>query len=134
HRALELAAPGGLIRTFVDLGPPVAALLVELARHSNYREYLGQVLAAFGDDARGTFGGLPDREAAAVLIEPLSEREREVLMLVADRLSNKERGARLCVAWQTIAKHTNNIYQKLQVSGRRAASDRARRLGLLAPL
>jgi LuxR family maltose regulon positive regulatory protein len=134
HRALELAAPGGLIRTFVDLGPPVAALLAELARHSNYREYLSQVLAAFGDDARGTFGGLPDREAAAVLIEPLSEREREVLVLLADRLSNKEIGARLCVSWQTIAKHTNNIYQKLQVSGRRAAIDRARRLGLVAPL
>ena len=66
-------------------------------------------------------------------VEPLSEREREVLVLLADRLSNKEIGARLRVSWQTIAKHAININQKLQVSERRAAVDRARSLGLLPP-
>ena len=62
RRAVELAAPGGLIRTFVDLGPAVAALLGELTRHSEHREYLGQVLSAFGGRPHVPPLVLPDHE------------------------------------------------------------------------
>jgi LuxR family maltose regulon positive regulatory protein len=74
---------------------------------------------------------LPDRDAALVLVEPLTERELDVLRLMASRLSNKEVADRLNISWHTAGKHASNIYQKLQVPGRRAAVERARRLGLL---
>lgn len=75
---------------------------------------------------------IPDREAMwPDLTEPLTGREFEVLDLLARRLSNKEIADTLCVSWQTVAKHTNNIYQKLRVTGRRSAVERAQALGLL---
>ena len=64
------------------------------------------------------------------LTEPLTARELEVLDLLARRLSNKEIASTLCVSWQTVAKHTNNIYQKLRVAGRRDAVARAEALGI----
>ena len=65
------------------------------------------------------------------LTEPLTAREIEVLDLLAGRFSNKEIATTLCVSWQTVAKHTNNIYQKLRVTGRRDAVERAAVLGIL---
>jgi len=65
------------------------------------------------------------------LTEPLSTRELEVLDLLARRLSNKEIATTLCVSWQTVAKHTSNIYQKLRVTGRREAVSRAKALQIL---
>jgi ATP/maltotriose-dependent transcriptional regulator MalT len=65
------------------------------------------------------------------LIEPLTIREREVLDLLARRLSNKEIADTLCLSWQTVAKHTNNLYQKLRVTGRRDAVEQAVAIGVL---
>ena len=65
------------------------------------------------------------------LIEPLTEREREVLALLAQRLSNKEIAQALVISPQTVKRHAVNLYQKLQVSGRREAVANAIRLGLL---
>jgi DNA-binding CsgD family transcriptional regulator len=74
---------------------------------------------------------VPDREAMwPDLTEPLTAREQEVLDLLAGRFSNKEIATTLNVSWQTVAKHTNNIYQKLRVTGRRDAVDRAEALGI----
>ena len=64
------------------------------------------------------------------LTEPLTTRELEVLDLLARRFSNKEIAETLSVSWQTVAKHTNNIYQKLRVAGRRDAVARAEALGI----
>ena len=64
------------------------------------------------------------------LTEPLTTRELEVLDLLARRFSNKEIAETLSVSWQTVAKHTNNIYQKLRVAGRRDAVERAEALGI----
>jgi ATP/maltotriose-dependent transcriptional regulator MalT len=74
---------------------------------------------------------VPDREAMwPDLTEPLTTREQEVLGLLAGRFTNKEIATTLCVSWQTVAKHTNNIYQKLRVTGRREAAERAAALGI----
>jgi LuxR family maltose regulon positive regulatory protein len=64
-------------------------------------------------------------------VEPLTERECQVLALLAQRLSNKEIAQALIISPQTVKRHAVNIYQKLQVSGRRAAVANAIRLGLL---
>jgi DNA-binding NarL/FixJ family response regulator len=77
---------------------------------------------------------VPAREAMwPDLTEPLTSREQEVLGLLARRFSNKEIAAHLCVSWQTVAKHTNNIYQKLRVAGRYDAVERAVALGIIPP-
>jgi ATP/maltotriose-dependent transcriptional regulator MalT len=131
ERALALAAPGGLIRTFVDLGPPLAALLVELARRTERREYASRLLPAFSDDRRPVVPATPTREGAFPLFEPLTDREIDVLRLLAARYTNKEIAARLHISRHTVTTHTVSIYQKLQVTGRRDAAQRARDLGLL---
>ena len=68
----------------------------------------------------------------ALIAEPLTWREAEVLALLAARLSNKEIAKQLSISTETVKQHATNIYQKLQVSGRREAVNRARALGLLA--
>lgn len=76
----------------------------------------------------------PPAEAAAgtsKLIEPLSEREVEVLQLIAAGLSNREIGERLVIALSTVKGHTSNIYGKLGVSKRTEAVARARALGVI---
>jgi LuxR family maltose regulon positive regulatory protein len=130
ERALALAAPGGLIRTFVDLGPPLAALLVELARRTEHGEYVSQLLSAFKDRPL-VVPATPSPEGPFPLFEPLTDREVDVLQLLAARYTNKEIASRLQISRHTVTSHTVNIYQKLQVTGRRDAAQRARELGLL---
>ena len=65
------------------------------------------------------------------LTEPLTAREQDVLDLLARRFTNKEIAGSLCVSWQTVAKHTANIYQKLRVAGRRDAVERAAAVGIV---
>lgn len=78
---------------------------------------------------------LPDGEEATSpvppLVEPLTEREREVLGLLATGRTNREIAADLYVTVGTIKAHTSNIYAKLQVRNRAAALARGRELGLL---
>jgi LuxR family transcriptional regulator, maltose regulon positive regulatory protein len=123
--ALRLAEPGGLIRIFVDEGPPMAALLREAAKHSTATNYVRQLLAAFGIAAGST---TPVTQA---LIEPLSERELEVLRLLGTELSGPELASELMVSVNTLRTHTKNIYTKLGVNNRRAAFRRAKELDLL---
>jgi len=132
NRAVELAKPGGFIRTFVDLGAPLARLLSELIRRSDTQDYAVRLLAAFGGSAHSLPRTAPGRESTTVeMVEPLTNRELDVLELLAGRLTNKEAGSRLHISWQTVTKHTANVYQKLGVSGRREAVTRARALGIL---
>jgi ATP/maltotriose-dependent transcriptional regulator MalT len=67
------------------------------------------------------------------LVEPLTWRELDILELIAHRLSNKEIGAKLTISPLTVKRHSINIYQKLQVGGRREAVEKATDLGLLGP-
>ena len=128
EQAVALAEPGGVIRVLVDLGPRMAALLHQLAAQRAHPGFIARLLDAF-PAARGP-APAPSQPS---LIEPLSERELEVLALLAWRLSNKEIARELCISPMTVKHHTVNIYQKLLVQGRREAVSRAVELGILPP-
>jgi len=132
-RALALAEAQGAIRLFVDQGPPMARLLAQAAARGIAPEYTARLLAAFAADAPQPAGGAhpPVSTPAQPLIEPLSERELEVLRLIAQGLSNQEIGARLFLALDTVKGHNRHIFDKLQVQRRTEAIARARELGLL---
>jgi LuxR family maltose regulon positive regulatory protein len=124
ERALTLAEPEGYVRIFVDEGPPMAALLREAAKHGTAPNYVSQLRAAFGK-AEGT------TSVTQLLIEPLSERELEVLRLLGTELNGPEIARELMVSLNTMRTHTKNIYNKLGVNNRRAAVRRAEELDLL---
>jgi ATP/maltotriose-dependent transcriptional regulator MalT len=127
-RALVLAEPEGYVRLFVDEGPPLARLLRRMQEEGGkVNVYLHTLLAAFGrqPDLHPTSFSPPPSE------EPLSEREREVLRLIAEGLSNQELAARLYLSPHTIKVHTRKIYGKLGITSRTQALARARALGIL---
>jgi LuxR family maltose regulon positive regulatory protein len=132
--ALALAEPGGIIRTFVDEGPPMARLLYVAATRGRMPDYIGKLLAAFpAADSDITKSDIAVRPAVGTdIIEPLSERELEVLHLIAEGLTNPEIAARLYLSLNTIKAHTRNIYGKLGVHTRTQAVVRARAFGVLS--
>ncbi|HRQ41320.1 MAG TPA: LuxR C-terminal-related transcriptional regulator [Chloroflexota bacterium] len=125
-QALRLAQPGGYIRLFVDLGPKTAVLLKRLAVQGIAPAYIRQILDAFPTTQTG-----PHAATLPPLIESLTDRELDVLRLLAQRLSNKEIASELYIAPETVKRHTINIYQKLGVESRRQAVSKAAELGLL---
>jgi LuxR family maltose regulon positive regulatory protein len=131
--ALRMAEPGGFIRSFVDEGRLMHRLLCEAAATGMKQPYLDQLLAAytiegFELDVERAQQKLDEPE---MLIEPLSERELEVLRLIADGRSNLEISKRLFLALSTVKGHNRMIFDKLQVTRRTEAVARARKLGLL---
>ncbi len=129
ERAVALAEPMGLIRTFVDVGPALVPLLQRLLKRDVPPVYLREVLAAFAAESR-----VPTPETLAkqgALIEPLTEREMEVLRMLSRRLSNKEIAADMGIATGTAKRHVGNVFGKLGVHSRRQAVQRAQALGLL---
>lgn len=133
-KAIALAEPGGLVRLFVDLGPPLARLLHALHGPQIPSAYIDRILAAFPDPAvtHEMAGENAARQISSPLAEPLTLREIEVLALLADRLTNKEIANALVISSGTVKSHTLKIYAKLNVHGRRQAVDKAKTLGLLA--
>jgi LuxR family maltose regulon positive regulatory protein len=133
ERALTLAEPEGYVRTFVDEGPPMEHLLLEAAARRILPDYTRKLLAAFGAEPPGRVGKsrLPTSPASRPLIEPLSERELEVLRLFGTDLSGPQIANQLVVALSTVRTHTKSIYRKLGVNNRRAAVRRAAELGLM---
>jgi LuxR family maltose regulon positive regulatory protein len=127
--ALASAEPGGFIRIFIDEGLPMAHLLSDAAVHGVMPDYVSKLLAVFEAEEQKTNNksSLP----AQPLVEPLSQRELEVLRLIAQGLSNNEIGRRLFLALDTVKGHNRRIYDKLQVQRRTEAVARARELGLL---
>jgi LuxR family maltose regulon positive regulatory protein len=129
-RALSLAEPGGFIRIFVDEGPPMARLLYEALSRGIASDYVRRLLAAF-PDVEPEQAGPPSTQAPEPdLIEPLSERELEVLQLIAEGLTNREIASRLFLSLNTVKAHTRNIYGKLGVHNRTQAVTTARALGI----
>jgi LuxR family maltose regulon positive regulatory protein len=125
--ALTRAEPEGYVRTFVDAGEPMAALLREAAAGGVTPDYTAKLLAAFGAAEKPT----PTPVVAQLLIEPLSDRELDVLYLLADGQTNREIAQALCVSVNTIKTHLKNIYGKLGVNNRRKAAAQAKELGLV---
>ena len=129
QRALTLAEPEGYIRIFIDEGPPMASLLSAFmkqgaaAKQGIAPSYVRRLLAAVNKTEDSTL-------VTQGLIEPLSERELEVLRLLGTDLGGPEIARELVVSLNTVRTHTKNIYAKLGVNNRRAAVRRARELDL----
>jgi LuxR family transcriptional regulator, maltose regulon positive regulatory protein len=136
QRALALAEPEGYVRMFVDEGLPMKQLLLEAAARRIMPDYTSKLLAAFKtEQPKSEDQSLPPKLTAPALagqflLEPLSERELEVLHLIAQGLSNREISKRLFRAMDTVKGHNRNIFNKLQVQNRTEAVARARELGL----
>ena len=140
-QALQLGEPEGYIRIFVDEGPAMASLLSRLRdqeRKQGPTPYLDTLLAAFSS-VRATHSSLPPGSSqhtgsigAQPLIEPLSERELEVLQLLAQGDPNQEIADRLVITLDTVKRHVTHIFEKLGVHNRVQAVARARTLGLLS--
>jgi LuxR family maltose regulon positive regulatory protein len=124
-RALALGQPEGYMRIFLDEGAPMAKLLRQAGSHGVLPKYVALLLSHF------------DREIGEIsamqqpLIEPLTERELEVLHLLEDGLSNQEIARQLVAALGRAKTHTASLYRKLDVASRTQAVVRARELGLL---
>lgn len=134
RQAVELARPGGFIRVFVDLGPPMRTMLLRLPGSDSTAETVRRILAAFPEPQKKISAGNDasrSRAANARLVEPLTERELEVLMLLRGRLSNKEIAQTLVLSPLTVKRYTVNIYEKLGVNKRRDAVIEAEALGIL---
>lgn len=126
-RAVQLAQPGGFIRVFVDLGSEMETLLKHLYVQGFASAYLQKVLEAFPKTPKSVSNAIQSQ----VLVESLTEREMEILSLLAQRLSNKEIANLLIISPETVKRHTSNIYQKLGVKNRRQAVASGYTLGLL---
>jgi LuxR family maltose regulon positive regulatory protein len=119
RRAMKLAEPEGYVRTLVAEGAPMAALLEAAVAHGISPQYARRLLAAY------------NRPRRQPLAEPLSERELEVLRLLATDLAGPGIAEELVVALSTVRSHTKSIYAKLGVNSRRAAVRRGEELGIL---
>jgi LuxR family maltose regulon positive regulatory protein len=117
-KALSLAQPGGYVRSFVDEGEALAHLLREAIATGVDPEYGAQLLANCPAPAQ-------------LLIEPLSERELEVLQLLATSLDPQQMAVHLVISVSTVRTHIRNIYAKLGVNRRLGAIQRGRELGML---
>jgi len=129
--ALVLAEPGGFIRTFVDEGPPMAELLYETLSRGITPDYARRLLAAFPAVEREQTAQSKSQAQESELIEPLSDREIEVLQLISEGLTNQEIASRLFLSLNTVKVHTRNINGKLGVHTRTQAVAMGRALGIL---
>ena len=128
-QALALAEPEGYIRLFADEGLPMVALLHHAYARSIHPHYVATLLAACGEQVRTD----PQRHTSSPspFVEPLTEREREVLQLLAEGLSNQAIAQEIIVTVGTVKRHVNSICGKLGASNRTQAAARARSFGLL---
>ncbi|MBA3389897.1 MAG: tetratricopeptide repeat protein, partial [Rubrobacter sp.] len=130
ERALMLAEPEGYVRIFVDEGTPMARLLSEAAVQGIMPDYTARLLVIFEAEEHKSEdeSHLPPAQS---LVEPLSQRELEVLRLITQGLSNRQISERLFLALSTVKGHNRIIFSKLMVGSRTEAVARARELGLL---
>ena len=125
--AVELAVPKGGVGLFMGYDKAIEQMVRRLEKQSEFSQSAGLLLAAFAADDSTPNKGAPAQD----LPEPLTDRELDVLVLLAERLTNKEIAHQLVVSTNTVRNHIANIFGKLQVHGRVQAVERARELGLL---
>jgi LuxR family maltose regulon positive regulatory protein len=139
-QAVDLAQMGGFIRVFADLGKSMEKMLLRLVKQDHPAESIQRILAAFrekNNKSPGSQNRMPTPRYPLIgnstLIEPLTPRELDVLVLLRERLSNKEIAHKLSISYATVKRHTINIYAKLDVNRRWDAVARAIELGILPP-
>jgi len=126
EHALELAEPGGFMQMFLEMGLPMAQLLYRAVEERIVPEYAGRLLKAFPTRAPTQKPGVD-----AGVIEALTPREIDVLVLLSEGYTNQEIALRLVLASSTVKVHTRNIYRKLDVNTRVQAVTRAHELGII---
>ena len=133
-QALDLGRPGCFIRVFVDLGVPMRAMLQRLVEQEHTVVMIRRILAAFQEDASYLHCSAHHPSLGnSTLVEPLTPREREVLLLLREPMSIKEIALKLNISYATAKRHTINIYGKLGVNQRGKAVARAEELNILPP-
>ena len=135
-RALALGEPEGYVRVFLDEGAPIHAMLLTLAPRVAYAARLPDLAGErpFGDGAPANddaASGAPAAQPSSNLYEALTDRELEVVQLMAEGLTNQAIADRLFVSINTVKTHAKHIYEKLSVRSRAQAALRAVELGLL---
>lgn len=133
ERALKLAEPEGYVRVFVDEGAVMETLLRKAATNKIMPDYTGKLLSVFEAERKGIGEETPPSAApgSGSLIEPLSQRELDILRLFKTELSGPEIAQELVIALSTVRTHTKSIYNKLNVNSRQRAVKRAIELGLI---
>ncbi|MFQ5857178.1 MAG: LuxR C-terminal-related transcriptional regulator [Anaerolineae bacterium] len=140
ERAISLAEPEGYVRTFIDEGKPMGKLLRQAVVRGIAVDYVGKLLSVFRLEGsrlkvKGSSAPLPNFQPStfqpATLVEPLSERELEVLRLLTTRLSTTEIADQLYISVHTVRSHVKSIYGKLGVHSRDEAVTRAKELNLI---
>jgi LuxR family maltose regulon positive regulatory protein len=130
ERALTLAKPEGYVRIFVGLGEPMRSLLLDFRASNERQHHGGYEMRGYVDKLLSAFVQ-PRHNQQSKLVEPLSQRELEILRLIAQGLSNREICQRLFLALDTVKGHNRIIFGKLQAQSRTEAVARARELELL---
>jgi LuxR family maltose regulon positive regulatory protein len=129
RQSLALAEPEGFVRSFADEGPAMLALLETSAQHAGMDwRYLSVLRQAFGPSLSST----PSVARPDGLVEPLTQRELEILRLIDQGCSNQDIARRLVVSVSTVKTHINNLYGKLGAQTRTTALARAREFKLLS--
>ena len=131
EKALSLAESGGFLRIFVDEGPRMARLLYEALSREITPDYIRKLLAAFPETEPAKAAVNQPKDSSDDWLEPLTDRELEVLQLIADGLSRQEIATRLVLSLNTVKTHARNIFSKLGVKNQMQAVGKARVLGLL---
>lgn len=148
--ALTLAEPEDYVRTFVDEGEPMRLLMTRMLASGDFRlriekpardadgdsarrllAYAHNLLSAFSHSVLAAAPQSEIENLESRILDPLSERELEVLRLAADGLANREIADQLCLAESTVKSHLNTIFRKLDAKNRTQAVAQARQLGLL---
>jgi LuxR family maltose regulon positive regulatory protein len=129
---ITMAQPGGFIRPFVELGLPMAELLKQLHEQGIAKNFIETILEAIKDHEQRVSATVPAPSSRPQpLLDPLTDRELEVLDLIAERLYYKEIAEHLHISTETVKTHLRHIYQKLLVDNRRQAVSKARDLGMI---
>jgi LuxR family transcriptional regulator, maltose regulon positive regulatory protein len=132
EQAVRLARPGRFMRTFLEQGPEMqvmlAHLISQLKAEPDLAEYIQAILNAVPAPTSTTSAPLPGHSLNQTL---LTEREQQVLELLAERLSIREISAKLFISTNTVQQHTHHIYRKLGVRNKRQAVATALKLGII---
>jgi LuxR family maltose regulon positive regulatory protein len=129
--ALRLAEPAGMVRTFINEGPQIAGILYDLLSKNIELDFIQTLLSSYPESTKDVSESDMLQTEEGERIEPLSDRELEVLQLMAEGMTNPQIGTQLFLSPHTVKAHARTIYGKLGVNNRTQAVNRARSVGIL---